>query len=350
MVRRISAALLVILATTLGIGMVDTTVTSVDGDGIPMFTELRAGTNPLSADTDGDGIPDDRERAVGSDPTEPNADADGDGLADSRERALGTNVSNPDTDGDELGDAREVELGTSPTDEDTDDDWFSDAREIRVGTDPTDEDTDGDDLKDGWEIRGRTPAGAPLPNGNAFRMDLYVQVNYIKGAELMSRDMLDRIESQWASMPVENPDGSTGVSLHVYNGNHTDEHLVYEGGKPTQFEPDSANFLGDRHGVYHHVFVVYFHTDLTGRGQLAGKGESGGDFVLVDKKRHGWKRVAIVTHELLHNVVGRIEADGRCENDPYHYCEGGFLEPTLDQSEQYLPEPIAAEIAENGFE
>jgi len=34
-------------------------------------------------------------------------------------------------------------------------------------------------------------------------------------------------------------------------------------------------------------------------------------------------------------------------DDPAHYCEGGF-EPTTN-SEQYLPEAIGEEIAENGF-
>ncbi|WP_128476783.1 thrombospondin type 3 repeat-containing protein [Halorussus pelagicus] len=350
MVRTLPAVCCLLVASAVGVGVVDTTVTSIDGDGIPVLAELGAGTNPLSGDTDGDGIPDNRERAVGSDPTATNADADGDGLADDRERALGSDPTDSDTDDDGLGDAREVVLGTSPTDADTDNDQFSDVREHRVGTDPTNPDTDGDNLKDGWEIRDRTPEGAALPDASAFRMDLYVQINYAKGATPMDRRTLDRIEEQWAAMPVENPDGSTGVSIHLRNGSYTDEHFVYEGGDPTQFEPESAALLGDRRGVYHHALVVYFHTSVASRGKLAGKGEIGGDFVIVDKKRQGWVRPTIFTHELLHNVVGRIEADGRCNGDPHHYCDGGWLEPAPRQSDQYLPDPLGEEIEENGFE
>lgn len=349
---RVVGILLVVLFVGVGSGAVlDSTVTSIDGDGIPFATELDAGTNPLFSDTDGDGIRDDVETAVGSDPTTPNVDSDGDGLADSREAELGSDVSDPDTDGDGLRDSREVALGTNPTDEDTDGDWFTDARERRVGTSPTNSDTDGDNLKDGWEIKGQTPSGVPLPNGSAFRMDLYVQFNYVKGASALDRSLLDRIESRWAEMPVENPDGTTGISLHLRNGNHTDDHLVYEGGDPTQFEPMSATRLGNRSGVYHHALFVYFHASaLSGNEKLAGKGEIGGDFVLVDTKREDWVTVGIVTHELLHNVVGRVEAEGKCRNDAHHYCEGGWLSPAFGASDKYLPEPLADEIERNGFE
>ena len=350
MIRRVVVVVTVLLVATVGAGVLDTTVTSVDGDGIPALTEVDIGTNPLSADSDGDGIRDERERAVGSDPNSANRDTDGDSLADVRERALGSNVSDPDSDDDGIRDVREVELGTSPTNNDTDSDQFPDVRELRVGTDPTDPDTDGDNLKDSWEIRDQAPGGAALPNVSVSRMDLYVQINYAKGATPIRRQTLDRIESQWAEMPVENPDGSSGISIHFRNGNFTDEHFVYEGGDPTQFEPESAAFLGDRRGVYHHALVVYFHTSLTSRGTLAGKGEIGGDFVIVDKKRKGWTRSAVFTHELLHNVVGRIEVEGRCEDDPYHYCEGGWLESTTSRSDQYLPEALGDEIEDNGFE
>ncbi|MFC7193603.1 hypothetical protein ACFQL4_01435 [Halosimplex aquaticum] len=82
-----------------------------------------------------------------------------------------------------------------------------------------------------------------------------------------------------------------------------------------------------------------------------GYGEVGGRFSVVDAgATEGTKRHVIV-HELLHNVVGRIDAPGACESDPHHYCDGGWLTPRITPGEnEYLPEPIGAEIERQGLQ
>lgn len=337
--------LVVVVGVLVGGVVVDSTVASVDGDGIPVCQELAIGTNPLLADTDGDGIDDDQELATGSDPTSPNSDEDGDGLADSRERDLGTNVSQADTDGDGLLDGREVALGSDPTDPDTDNDSLTDGREVRVGTNVTNPDTDGDRLKDGWEVRERAPSGAELPDADPLRMDLYVQVNYGKDAELLGEEFFARVEKQWAEMPVENPDGTTGISIHLRNGERIEKDLIYEGVSLQYFKRYSKRTLGVREGIYHHVLVIPFrYTDDIGYGETPGK------FALVDSGVPEQEKVEVFTHELLHNVVGGIEAEGRCETNPIHYCGGGgWLVGSPNPTDWYLPEEIAVEIEQDGF-
>jgi|AntDeeMinimDraft_5_1070356.scaffolds.fasta_scaffold00864_12 hypothetical protein len=342
----------------------DPTAVDTDGDGLPDGREVELGANATVADTDGDGLDDGREVALGSDPTfvdtdddglddarevalgtDPAAvDTDGDGLADAREvDSTGMNVTVADTDGDGLDDGEEVDGPTDPTDPDTDGDGLSDGREAELGTDPTAVDTDGDGLTDGEEVAGKTGAGVAIPDADPMRMDLYIQV-YTDAASA-GPSSYDAIEDDWAEMPVPNPDGSTGITLHVDDQGTVEQSLTFDGSSSSfrGLVEDGKTRAGQAYGPYRVVMFVEFDA-----GRYVGMGRVGGHFSIVNGDRPDLKQRKTMNHELLHNVVGRIEADGRCADDPAHYCEGGWLEPTTN-SEQYLPEAIGEEIAENGF-
>jgi hypothetical protein len=122
-------------------------------------------------------------------PLFPDRDFDGDGLDNERERELGTNPFDADTDGDGLGDWLEV---------------------TRYGTDPTAADTDGDSYPDGVEVAA-TP---PVASADPLRKDVYVEIDYMAGHR-PSREQIDRIAERFATAPVENPDGSSGIELHL---------------------------------------------------------------------------------------------------------------------------------------
>ncbi|WP_057877699.1 MBG domain-containing protein [Levilactobacillus paucivorans] len=130
-----------------------------DGDGVSDGDELKAGTNPLSADTDGDGVSDGDELKAGTDPL--SADTDGDGVSDGDELKAGTDPLSADTDGDGVSDGDELKAGTDPLSADTDGDGVSDGDEVKAGTDPLKADTDGDGVSDGEEIKlGTNPLKA----------------------------------------------------------------------------------------------------------------------------------------------------------------------------------------------
>jgi hypothetical protein len=317
--------------------------TDTDGDGLVNAIENATGTDPFAVDSDHDGLDDDRELALGTDPTV--ADTDGDGLADGREVAIGTDPLVADTDDDGLDDDRELEAGTDPLVADTDDDGLADGRELDVGTDPLDPDTDGDRLLDGWEVRNETPDGVELPGSDPLSKDLYVQVDYAAGIETADPSFYAGLRAEFSQMPVDNPDNTTGIDLHVREGGHLNESVTFTGENFWSLKDGYyEQRLGPRAGVYHQVVVSEFDANYVGYGEV------GGRFSMVAAGASTETRQYVVVHELLHNVVGEVDAPGACENDPKHYCEGGYLGPTVSPDEgAYLPEPLAAQLETQGF-
>lgn len=70
----------------------------LDGDGLTLFAEFLAGTDPLNPDTNANGMLDGAERSLGL--VAASADTDGDGLSNDGEILAGTNPFATDTDGD----------------------------------------------------------------------------------------------------------------------------------------------------------------------------------------------------------------------------------------------------------
>lgn len=314
-----------------------------DGDGLTDAEERNIGTDPFDADTDDDGLEDGREWELGSDPLDP--DTDKDGVNDGREVDRGTSPRSIDADADGLTDERELELGTDPFDHDSDDDGLGDWREVELGTDPTNPDTDGDRLLDGWEYRHRTSDDAQLPDSDPLSMDLYVQVDYMKGVESEREAFYDRIESEFETMPVDRPN-ETGIDVHVTEGGQINESVVYTGNNFWSLKKQHyRERLGPRAGIYHQVVVTEFATDEVGYGEV------GGRFSIVDSGAATRTKRHVIVHELLHNVVGRIDAPGACESDRHHYCDGGWLTPKITPGEnEYLPDPLANEVEREGFQ
>lgn len=315
--------------------------TDTDGDGLTDAREAALGTDPLDADADADGLEDDWELDVGTDPLA--NDTDGDGAPDGLELDRGTSPLAVDADGDGLNDTRELELGTAVTGVDTDGDGLEDGREVALGTDPLDPDTDGDGLEDGWEVADVTPGGAELPDSDPLARDIYVQVDYARGVEGADAAFYDRVRGAFADMAVDNPDNTTGIDLHVREG-RLNESATFTGGNFWELkERYYTERLGQRAGVYHHVVVGEFDTSHVGYGEV------GGRFSVVAARADADTRRYVVVHELLHNVVGEVDAPGACRGDPKHYCGGGWLTPTVTPGEgEYLPEPVATQL-ETGF-
>lgn len=319
----------------------------LDDDGRSVVTELQDGTDPFVADTDSDGLDDGRERTLGTDPTD--SDSDGDGVDDFLEvTQRPTDPSLADTDDDGLEDGTELSGPTNATVADTDGDGLDDGRERALGTDPLDPDTDGDRLADGAEVRGETANGVPLPGADPLRIDLYAQVDRAPGVEELDDAEFERLEEHFAAMPVENPDGSTGITLHLHRGGVLDDVDPYDGSNDDHLDDASERARGDGRAAVHGIVLVPFED---GMPQI-GYAYAPGDLVLVDAGISESARESVVVHELLHNVVGHLgPTPGRCEGNTVHYCDGGWLEPSLGgEFSKELPKPIAEQIEENGFE
>jgi hypothetical protein len=302
-------------------------------------------TGVAGADADRDGLTNGAEADLDTDPMRP--DTDGDNVTDGRELELGTDPTVADTDGDGLADGYELELGTDPTAADTDDDGLADGRELGVGTDPLVADTDGDGLLDGWERHEETPAGVALPGADPLAKDLYVQVDYARGTDRPSEGFYSTVAAEFAEMPVDNPDGSSGVSVHVRDGGRVNASVSFTGETGSFWTLKDRYYrseLGPRAGVYHQVLVADF------EGDEVGYGEVGGEFSVLAADLDSGTRRRVVVHELLHNVVGRVEARGVCPDEPRHYCGGGYLGPRIVTGDDaYLAEALARQIERDGF-
>lgn len=284
-----------------------------DADGLADGDEIAAETDPLAADTDADGLSDGVETQLGSNPRL--SDTDDDGLSDNAEYSTyGTDPTDEDTDADGGPDAEEIELGTDPTESDTDFDGVEDRSERRVGTSPTDPDTDSDGFSDGVELNSpeKLPAGLdPLHRDVLIELDSTQDVS-------VTTDTLDPVVNKFGEAPVNNPDGQTGITVHVVtspNGPSTeitgpqsfDEY--YDSGYQTEFDLRG-------YGAYQ-VFVV----DRIGEEDeaVAGGTNPRSDGILVETRPADGVIPATVAHELGHQLgISGTDFSG-VDSDEYTY-------------------------------
>ncbi|WP_226010388.1 hypothetical protein [Halomicrobium salinisoli] len=279
-------------------------VSDSDGDGLTDQREDEIGTDPADWDTDGDGVGDGEEWLQGTDPTDPsdpgNASDESDGgdaaTGDQQEGAPDETQSATDesaeaedsssdddsesgggavaptnladlgsegaqgngSGGEESADATNATDAANADDDanatDSDGDGLSDARERELGTDPNDSDTDGDGLPDGAEVN----AEETLPGADPTRTDVYVEVDATPGCSLSDEARANLTEA-FETSPVDNPDGSEGISLHLIEDETVPEaDVVYGGGRVGDRNDlgDYATEHFDREGEGYHYALL----------------------------------------------------------------------------------------------
>ncbi len=82
-------------------------------------------------------------------------------------------------------------------------------------------DTDGDGIPDAWEDNGVTIDGhyinLPAMGASPTHKDVFVQVNAMDGLR-PSNGAMRAIQAAFNNAPVDNPDSTTGIHLHIDNG------------------------------------------------------------------------------------------------------------------------------------
>lgn len=198
-------------------------------------------------------------------------------------------------------------------------------------------DTDGDRIPDAWEQTGQTDTGVPVPEADPERKDLYVIVLYSDGVKPMSGEEKRNLRRTWANMPVDNPDGSTGVDLHIVDS------------EPIGGQLNSRVYADGQEGMEHVMRQTYDDTDFGGReclyhvavaadveGQHGGIGTAPGYTVVFDG--NGRFRSDMLTHELLHNIVGtRVGSESNG-----HHTTSGMLAAVSGPSNAMSTETVDA--------
>ena len=147
-------------------------------------------------------------------------------------------------------------IGARPAD--TDGDGLTADEERRLGTDADDPDTDGDALLDGWEAKGVNGIDLPGMGANPLHKDVFVEMDFMERATATrglapSPSVIARIVATLAAGPVTNPDGRTGIALHLELGEQVpfDEDLVPY---TTEFAALKRNhFDNKRAPVFHYM-------------------------------------------------------------------------------------------------
>jgi hypothetical protein len=95
---------------------------------------------------------------------------------------------------------------------------------------PSCNDSDGDGLLDGWEtsgfdgdVNGAVDVNLPAMGANAQRKDLFLELDYLQATTLGAANhthaplqaAIRQVVQAFANAPVPNPDGTTGIQLHI---------------------------------------------------------------------------------------------------------------------------------------
>ncbi|WP_314659556.1 zinc-dependent metalloprotease family protein [uncultured Rothia sp.] len=183
-------------------------------------------------------------------------------------------------------------------------------------------DIDGDGIPNTWEMKGYDADGDgkidvdyPAMGANPLKKDLFVEMDYMPDL-LASEDELDRITDIYAKLPIRNPNGTTGINIHLdagsarsakYNlgGGNEVAHEQLDGGMQRWREIRAKNMDPNRESVFHYMIWGDSHGDnsSSGQGWVGGRG-----FVVTVGPRFWGKsatsdvRVATFVHELGHNL------------------------------------------------
>jgi hypothetical protein len=183
-------------------------------------------------------------------------------------------------------------------------------------------DTDGDSLPDDWETNGYDANGdgtidvdLPAFGASPTKKDLFVEMDYMSGL-LTTTTGLDRIVQVFATAPVSNPDGSTGIAIHLdagaaagtaYNlggGNEVpyDDNLQPSGSQTEAIK--TAHFAPARAAVFHYMLWADSYDNGCSSGQAFGIPN---DTFIVTVGPKCWTatediEVGTFIHELGHNL------------------------------------------------
>lgn len=194
-------------------------------------------------------------------------------------------------------------------------------------------DSDGDKLPDVWELKGYDANNDgiidldfPAWGASPYKKDIFVEMDWMPGL-LGAEEDLDRIVKEFAQLPVRNPDGTTGINIHLDAGSARSADYNLGGGNEVPYSElkDSMRELGTyrttysqsaRNGIFHYMIWA----DKYGNNGSSGVAHMNGLNFLVTVGPTYWRqassnvKVGTFIHELGHNL-----GIGHGGNDSFNY-------------------------------
>lgn len=221
-------------------------------------------------------------------------------------------------------------------------------------------DSDGDGYPDDWESQGVTVRGVfldlPAMGANPLHKDIFVQVDYMVADDHThqpKRESLKRIVTCFADAPVSNPDGTSGIQIHIdagpdsiMTGNrtwaglsrshelpHADSFgVVNARGWPDFISVDqlkAVNLPPERVGVFRYCLYVH---NLTGQGSTSGYARQipSDDFIVslggwLGKEGTVTEQSGTFVHELGHTLGLRHGGPNHVHRKPNYFSVMNYL-------------------------
>jgi hypothetical protein len=217
---------------------------------------------------------------------------------------------------------------------DADGDGLSTTEESLLGTDQNNPDTDGDGLLDGWEVKPTNGVNLRSLGASPLHKDIFVEMDYMKRDTATNGlgpndTVLRGIEAVFKVAPVDNPDGITGINIHLVTGNEVpyDEVLNPLFNKFILLKTD--NFDKNRAPFFHYMIWANAY-DIgqgdTSSGYSLGPAEPpyGSDFIVTLGKWNAGQggtdleKIGTFVHELGHNMGLRHGSTDDTSYKPNH--------------------------------
>ena len=231
------------------------------------------------------------------------------------------------------------------------------------------QDSDGDKLKDAWELFGINGVDLPGFGADPLHKDLFIEADYMTGHDhLLDRTHLQDIVNVFANAPVNNPDGTTGINIHIDTGGAafgqpagTYAEFDLGGGNGlvedatlgaetdygdydwTEFqEIKNANFDADRLGIFHYMIFAHDLTENPDWWGISGISRNGWpdstfakgatDFIVSmgtwDEMGTQDEREGTFIHELGHNLGLRHGGNDHMNYKPQYFSVMNYFYQT----------------------
>lgn len=194
---------------------------------------------------------------------------------------------------------------------DRDGDGLTDAEEALLGTDPNNPDTDGDGLPDGWEVHGINGIDLRGMGASPLHKDIFVHMDYMERAGATNglgpnSVVLAGIQSAFASAPAQNPDGRSGINIHLIMGKKVEYQDDLNPVVSALGKIKTDNFDPKRAPVFHYMVWANAYNGGTSSGYSISI--PGSDFVVtLGRWNNGAggtvdQKIGTFIHELGHNL------------------------------------------------